>query len=209
MLDKILLLSLPYLTVAWFSNPCPIVSNRANIIPFKRCFKYNFTDVDAKKGIKHIHFIEHVTDVHRLGAIGFEIISVEYPIGNSIRYECKTMGKRFNVLQYSNKIYQSELIFYDREQAEHPFLKLHFSVKPYNNNQSHLLFIAFIFWNPLHLLLTPLLPIFVLINGIEDRMYFSNDNKKLVIKSYPKFKQYRSQVYKKYIDEKNQKITKL
>jgi len=55
------------------------------------------------------------------------------------------------------------------------FLKLLFEVFPLEaTNQGHELGVTFSFWNPWILLLVPLFPVFVAINGLEDLFYFKS-----------------------------------
>jgi hypothetical protein len=65
-------------------------------------------------------------------------------------------------------------------------------VKPYNDNKSHILYISFIFWNPLLFLAVPLLPLFVFINGMEDKCFFENHNEE--IKEHPMLFSYRNNI---------------
>lgn len=66
-------------------------------------YKFNYLNINKNKGIKHIHYPEHI---HKF----IKLTYVEQPIYNYIRYNCNTFGKELNVLQYSINKYHSKLL---------------------------------------------------------------------------------------------------
>lgn len=164
--------------------------------PKKFLFKFDFPDVSISDGMKHIHFPEHIKQAHKYGAPFFDINKVYEPEKKQICFDCETLGRKFKVTQYSNYKYDSTLVFRIQNSTDiNPFLKLKFIVKPYNNENSHVLYINFIFWNSLYYAFCPLLPIFVLTNSLEDKYFFTNDHHKSIIEN-ENFIKYREEVMK-------------
>lgn len=162
----------------------------------KFLFKFDFPDIHINDGIKHIHFPEHIQQAHKYGAPFFNINKVYDPCKKKINFDCETLGRKFEVTQYSNSKYDSTLVFNIHNSTNiYPFLILKFIVKPYDNNRSHTLYINFIFWNTLYYLFCPLLPLFVYTNSLEDKYFFTNNCDKLVVEN-KNFIKYREEVMK-------------
>lgn len=179
-------------TTCYNIMPTPNNLNKANRI----LFKFDFPDISTKNGIKHIHFPEHIKHAHGLGAPFFEINKVYEPKNKTICFDCETLGRHFEVTQYSNTKYDSTLVFRRKYvESKNPFLKLKFIVKPYNDDNSHILYINFIFWNSLYYLFYPFLPAIVFTNSLEDKFFFANNKNKDIIED-EKFIKYRDEVMK-------------
>lgn len=175
-------------------NIMPFLDNNNNVK--KILFKFDFPNISANNGIKHIHFPEHIKEAHTLGAPFFNINEVYEPENKKILFDCETLGKDFKVKQFSNTKYDSTLIFKrEGKEEKNPFLKLKFIVKPYNDDKSHILYINFIFWNSLYYLFFPLLPLIVLTNSLEDKFFFGNGKDKLIVED-KNFIKYRDNVIK-------------
>jgi len=160
----------------------------------KFVFAFDFPGIHIKDGIKHIHFPEHIQEAHKYGAPFFKINKVYEPFYKKINFDCETLGRKFEVTQYSNHKYDSTLVFNLQNTTKtYPFLILKFIVKPYDDDKSHTLYINFIFWNQLYYLLYPLLPIFVYTNSLEDKYFFTNNQDKYIVEN-ENFLKYRNEV---------------
>lgn len=169
-----------------------LLNNKIN----KFLFKFDFPNINVNDGIKHIHFPEHIQKAHKYGAPFFKINDVYEPEKKKISFDCETMGRKFEVTQYSNRKFDSTLVFnIQKSKSSRPFLILKFFVEPYDENKSHTLYINFMFWNSLYYLLTPLLPLFVFTNSLEDKYFFTHHKDKL-IEENENFMKYREEVMK-------------
>lgn len=162
--------------------------------PYQKTFQLNHTNICANHAIHHIHFTEHILQVHKIGACFFNINKIYYHNLRTIRFNLKSIFDSYDVIQYSNNIYHSELIFHKKNK---PILRIKFFVEPYNFNKSHILHIQFCFWNPIFHLLMIIMPLIMYIHIIEDTHYFSNKTYIKDIKESYRFKLYRKYIYSK------------
>jgi hypothetical protein len=160
-------------------------------------FSIKYPNVSLAKGRYHIHCPEHIANTHKIGAPFFKISDIGTPYQSkkacSIYFDCETMFSKFHVYMHSRSQNHSELIFTTQSHIflnTIPILRLTFDVKGYDNDKSHILNVAFAFWNPLVNILVPMFPLFVLINGLEDKLFFSHGK----VKEHPLFALYRAYI---------------
>jgi hypothetical protein len=166
-------------------------------------FSIKFPNVSLAKGRYHIHCPEHIANTHKIGAPFFKFSQIGTPQHSkkacSIYFDCETMFNKFHVYMHSKSRNHSELMFTTHSHFlidTIPILRLTFDVKGYDNDESHVLYVAFTFWNPLVNFLVPLFPLFVFINGVEDKLFFSKGK----VKEHPLFALYRVYILMQALD---------
>jgi hypothetical protein len=181
-------------------------------------FKFDYPKIPLEVGKYHIHCPEHISKYHAIGAPNFKIASVEMPKTStsvtSIRFQCETLGNQFDVFMSSKNACHSELVFSKVKKNQqmcdvNAFLRLKFEVEGYSND-SHRLIITFGFWNIWLHVLAPLLPFFVVINGLEDWIFLyalsrGVTNLESIVDEDPLLSLYRLYIY---CNESEQNINK-
>jgi hypothetical protein len=177
-----------------------------------RMYEYNFKikyhGVPIDVGRRHIHCPEHIASTHKIGAPFFKIRNVQAPRtinhpnnrkSTMIHFESETLGRHLHVFMKSKNENNSELLFCKHTPnmfGSEPILRLAFDVE--GDSTSHDLKVKFVFWNTFLILIVPLFPVFVLINGLEDSAFFRNGAK---YNPNPYFALYRLYVYMNTIDK--------
>ena len=142
---------------------------------------YDFPQVPFEMGIHHIHSPEHISETHKLGAPFFKLMKVLPPkLGESkasITYFCSTLLlKNMFIRMYTNRPDQSNLLFFNSQGKA--LYQVCLTVLPTNGFSSHRLTIdisLFTGWIPKYII-AAVMPIFVLINGLEDRLAFGHSH---------------------------------
>lgn len=152
-------------------------------------FKFKYPGVGIKDGRDHIHT--------PIKTPLFKINKVYRPKSNdiqtSVKFDCQTMGRNIVAYMTSKTVNHSDIVFSGKSSGA--FLRLTFEVTPYS--EGHELSVKFTCWNPLMLILVPMFPILVLINGIEDEMFFKADTK---IEENVHLKLYRLYIFMKAME---------
>lgn len=138
---------------------------------------FEFPSIPYTMAIRHIHSPEHISETHRLGAPFFSLDSVEAPEASggrsSVRFNCSTLvTKNMRVRMFSSRPSESNLLFFRQGVA---LYGVKFTVVPTRAFTSHQLRLdVTVFSNNalIRLAIACLLPVFMLINGLEDRMGF-------------------------------------
>ena len=149
-----------------------------NALLQRTTLKFRFPNVDFMEGMRHIHTPEHIAETHRLGAPFFRILEVREPVlteeRSAVVFLCSTLlTPRMRVLMHSTRPDQSNLIFSVNGRA---LYMVRLVAEPSASFESHALrleitfFLKQDFW--LFRALRLLLPVFLLINGIEDQYAF-------------------------------------
>ena len=175
-------------------------------LPLTRAsFVFDFDNVPYTEGLRHIHSPEHVATTHRLGAPFFRLNTVDWPMivrstrqeenRNSIRFTCSTLATRhMSIRMFTRRYDESNLLFFDNN--EHRALyKARFTVSPTKGFAGHRmkLDITLFRGSPLwRTTVVMLMPVFLLINGLEDTVAFHTHNGDDA--SLPQFRQYRRAV---------------
>jgi hypothetical protein len=179
---------------------------------------YDFPRVPFEMGIHHIHSPEHISETHKLGAPFFKLMKVLPPkLGESkasITYFCSTLLlKNMFIRMYTNRPDQSNLLFFNSQGKA--LYQVCLTVLPTNGFSSHRLTIdisLFTGWLPKYII-AAVMPIFVLINGLEDRLAFGHSHEQhesninlseyrriVTSKLNPKIFDFASEVYQRYRD---------
>jgi hypothetical protein len=143
----------------------------------KIALTYDFPRVPFEVGVAHIHSPEHISETHRLGAPFFRLDEVCAPkYGGSrasVTFFCSTLFmKRICVRMFTDQPNHSNLLFIDAQGRA--LYRVRLVVVPTQGFSSHQLVIEislFTGWFPA-LVVAALMPIFLLINGLEDRIAF-------------------------------------
>ena len=176
-------------------------------------FSIKYPNVPLSKGKYHIHCPEHISKTHKIGAPFFKINTVGIPHQSKKRttifFDCETMFSQFHVYMHSRSQKHSELMFTSYSNIllnTTPILRLKFDVDGYNNDNSHELKVAFTFWNPLIFFLVPIFPLFVFINGIEDKLFFLDNHPPT---EHPMFALYRTYILMQASEQASKQASKL
>jgi hypothetical protein len=167
-------------------------------------------------GMIHIHSPEHISETHKLGAPFFKLMQVLPPKLSeskaSISYFCSTLlFKNMHIRMYTNRPDQSNLLFFNSQGKA--LYQVCLAVLPTNGFSSHKLTIdisLFTGWIP-RFIIAAVMPIFVLINGLEDRLAFARSHEEhegnlseyrrmVTSKLNPKLLNFASEVYQRYRD---------
>ncbi len=142
---------------------------------------YDFPQVPFEMGITHIHSPEHISATHKLGVPFFKLIRVLPPKLSeskaSITYFCSTLlMKNMFIRMYTNRPDQSNLLFFTSQGKA--LCQVCLTVLPTNGFNSHKLTIDIsLFTGRLpNFIIAAVMPIFFLINGLEDRFAFGHVN---------------------------------
>jgi hypothetical protein len=172
-------------------------------------FNIKYPNVSLARGKYHIHCPEHISKTHTIGAPFFKINDVGVPQQSKratiIYFDCETLLSKFHVYMHSRSQNHSELMFTAHSYNilnTIPILRLRFDVEGYDNDKSHTLNVAFTFWNPLINILVPMFPLFVLINGLEDKLFFMSGD----THEHPLFALYRTYILMRALEQKETKL---
>ena len=141
--------------------------------------KFRFPGVSFDAGMRHIHAPEHIAETHRLGAPFFRIRQVQPPVltdeRSAVVFLCSTLlTPHMRVVMFSTRPDQSNLLFFVGGRA---LYTVRLTAEPSASLDSHTLrlditfFLAQDYW--LFRALRLLLPVFLLVNGLEDRHAFA------------------------------------
>ena len=141
-------------------------------------FHFDFPGVPYLHGIRHIHSPEHISETHRLGAPFFRLDRVDPPRVSDnktcISFTCSTLvTKNMRVRMHSSRPDESNLLFLKDGVA---LYAARFVVRPGRSFASHRLelHVTFFFGSPVfQWLLARAMPVFMFINGLEDRFNYS------------------------------------
>ena len=142
----------------------------------KASLHFGFPGVPYAAGVHHIHSPEHIADTHKLGAPFFKIESVDKPRNKdtdkvSIAFTCSTLFiKNMRVRLFSSQPNESNLLFFKDGCA---LYGAKFTVTPTKAFLSHRLRLDVCFFSGNSMYRTTLkrlLPMFMFINGMEDRL---------------------------------------
>jgi len=165
-------------------------------------FRLDYPNVQLDVAKYHIQCPEHIRTVHQVGAPLFSIKNVYEPKTardmTSINFDCETLGNKFKVFMYSKNDLHSELVFSkDQGTSSNAYLRLTFNIEGYDDNSSHVLLVTFAFWNAWLRLLVPLFPVFVFINGIEDKLFLQKmvNGENVDFDEHPMFALYRLYIF--------------
>lgn len=141
--------------------------------------EFDFPRVPFQTGVDHIHCPEHISQIHKMGAPFFKLIRVLPPkLGESkasITYFCSNLlMKNMCIRMHTDRPDQSNLLFFNSQGKQ--LYQVCLTVLPTDGLSSHKLTMdisLFTGWLP-NMIIAAVLPIFVLINGIEDRLAFDH-----------------------------------
>ena len=142
----------------------------------KATLHFDFHNIPYATGVHHIHSPEHISQTHKLGAPFFHIDSVKEPKVSadgkaSIGFTCSTLvTKGMRVRMFSTQPNESNLLFFKDNRA---LYRVRFSVIPIRAFLSHRLTLDVHFFSgssEYRATLKSLMPIFMFINGMEDRV---------------------------------------
>ena len=156
----------------------------------------DFPRVPYEVGVAHIHSPEHISETHRLGAPFFKLDGVSRPnltaaSRASVTFSCSTLlMKQMCVRMFTDRPNESNLLFIDARGRA--LYRVRLVVLPTQGFSSHRLIIEislFTGWLPAFVV-AALMPVFLLINGLEDRIAFGGCGHR----SDPRFAEYRRMV---------------
>ena len=141
--------------------------------------KFPFPHVSFDAGMRHIHAPEHIAETHRLGAPFFRLREVQPPRltddRSAVVFNCSTLlTPHMRVVMFSTRPDQSNLLFFVGGRA---LYTVRLTAEPSASLTSHTLRLDITFFLAQDFLLFRavrlLLPLFLLINGLEDRVAFA------------------------------------
>jgi len=178
---------------------------------FNFCFSFtpNFiqlntkiTGVSINKAISHIHMPEHILTTHLIGAPFFTIHSVSNPIFinniSNIYFTCSILNlNKMFVHMHTKYTNRCEMNFYLNNKE---FITLFITILPDLNNNNNHYFNLKVFLNNNLLLFLPIIKFFLhismFITMTEDKLFYFNNNKK-IIKFNSNMNKYRKFIYSK------------
>jgi len=177
--------------------PRPFLSRCSMMTALSRAtLNFEFPNIPYAAGVHHIHSPEHISETHRLGAPFFKIESVDpprvTPNKTSISYTCSTLlVKHMRVRMFATQPNESNLLFFKENRA---LYGVKFTVVPTRAFTSHRLQLdttMFVEGNSaIKALVKSLLPVALLINGMEDILNYRLDH----ARENPHFTEYRRAV---------------
>jgi hypothetical protein len=157
-------------------------TSRTKPVVNKISLAYEFPRVPFEMGVSHIHSPEHISETHKLGAPFFKLMQVLPPKLSeskaSITYFCSTLlVKNMYVRMYTNRPDQSNLLFFNSQGKA--LYQVCLTVTPSSCFSSHKLTIdiaLFTGWLPKYFIAS-VMPLFLFINGLEDRLAFGHSHR--------------------------------
>ena len=169
----------------------------------KATLYFDFHRIPYAAGVHHIHSPQHISEVHKIGAPFFQIERVEAPkcseTKSSIAFTCSTLFiKAMRVRMFASQPNESNLLFFKDGRA---LYGVRFTVTPIHAFLSHRLRVDVTFFSgssAQRATLKSLMPVFMFINGMEDRLAMAArqngcylDDGLRTVREYPEFTQYR------------------
>ena len=143
---------------------------------------YHFPRVSFDEGMRHIHAPEHIAATHRLGAPFFRLREVQPPLltgeRSAVVFNCSTLlTPRMRVVMFASRPDQSNLLFFVGGRA---LYTVRLTASPSASLEAHTLRLDITFFSVAHWLMHAvrlLLPLFLLVNGLEDELAFASGRK--------------------------------
>ncbi len=139
---------------------------------------FNFKNIPYQMGIRHIHALEHVSDVHFLSVPFFKLKQTSAPVSygtyTHITCECEFFGQTKTLRMFTLKPNESQLICFLREGV--PSIHIHLTVTP-STAKGHTLTMVCIYYRSPNWIHAQLKPLFNFLLFMEDSCFWSYDFK--------------------------------
>ena len=159
---------------------------------------FNYKNIPYEMGIRHIHALEHLSDIHMLSFPFFKLLNTSSPVtygaSTLISCDCEILGQKKTLRMFTNKPNENHIICFLSEGI--PQIHLHFIVTP---GQGHTLRVVCSYYRCPRWICLQLKPLFDFLHFMEDSFFWSYDFK--FRKEDPNLAKYRRMVLYTYKKE--------
>jgi hypothetical protein len=150
-------------------------------IPVTTTHVFNYQNIPYHLGIRHIHALEHVADIHILSFPFFKLKNTTLPVTigpySIISCYCEVFGAEKRVKMFTNKPNECQIMCFFNE--KNPQLHIHLSVSPLLQNKNkmngHSLTMVCTYYRAPKWIYLRLKPLFDFLHFMEDSLFWSYD----------------------------------
>lgn len=147
---------------------------------------FHYKNIPYQMGLRHIHALEHVSDIHMFSLPFFKLKQTSAPVtygpSTLISCECDFLGQTKTLRMFTQKPNESQLICFLREGVPH--IHIHLTVSPlelstgteqYAKNRGHTLTVVCTYYRSPKWIYMQLKPFFDFLHFMEDNCFWSYD----------------------------------
>lgn len=153
-------------------------------IPSISTHVFNYQNIPYQMGIRHIHALEHISDIHLLSIPFFRLKNTTEPIRmgpySIISCYCEVFGVEKSVKMFTNKPNECQIMWFFDEKT--PQLHIHLTVSPLIHNKNkknvlngHSLSMVCTYYKAPKWIYLQLKPLFDFLHFMEDTLFWSYD----------------------------------
>jgi hypothetical protein len=140
-------------------------------IPTTTSHVFNYINISYQMGIRHIHALEHISDIHLLSLPFFRLRHAYSPVSigsyTAINCDCEVLGTPQTLRMFTNKPNESQIMCFDKD----PQLHIHLTVSPLV--QGHTLTMVCTYYKSPRWIHTQLKPLLNFLHFMEDTIFWS------------------------------------
>jgi hypothetical protein len=143
-------------------------------IPTTTSHVFNYINIPYQMGIRHIHALEHISDIHLLSLPFFRLKHAYSPVSTgsytAINCDCEVLGTPQTLRMFTNKPNESQIMCFDKD----PQLHIHLTVSPLvHHPKGHTLTMVCTYYKSPRWMLTQLKPLLNFLHFMEDTIFWS------------------------------------